>query len=152
MTPQRRPRSVLAALARTLPRIGGVVLGLVLARADGGVLSAVGATILVLSVMTNPARWWRYVLTGAKPEAPPGAEFSETGVCSVELQNSGTRPFEVLKALREVTGVGFSDAKATIDTVPATIAERLSGGSAQRVRDRVERAGATATVVTRRGS
>ena len=152
MTPQRRARSVLRALGRALPRIAGAVLGLVLARADGGVLSAVGITVFVLSVMTNPARWWRYVLTGAKPEAPPAAEFSEAGMCSVELQDSGTRPFEVLKALREGTGVGFSDAKATIETVPATIAERLSEGSAQRVRDRVERAGATAAVVTRRDS
>lgn len=148
MTPQRRARSVLAVLERVLPRIAGTVLGLVLARAGGGVLSAVGVVVFVLSVMTNPARWWHYVLTGAKREAPPAAEFSEAGVCSVELQDSGTRPVEVIKALREVTGAGFSDAKATVATVPAMIAERLSEGSAQRVRDRVVRAGATAVIVT----
>ena len=148
MTPQRRTRSVLRALGRALPRIAGAGLGLALARVDAGVLSAAGIVVFVLSVMTNPARWWHYVLTGAKPEAPPAAEFSEAGVCSVELQNSGTRPVEVIRALREVTGAGFSDAKATVESAPATIAEGLSEDSAQRVRDRVERAGATAAVVT----
>ena len=149
MTAQRAPRSVLAALGRALPRIAGAALGLALTRADGGALSAVGITVFVLSVMTNPARWWHHVLTGARHEAPPPVEFSEAGVCSVELQSSGARPVEVLKALREVTGAGLADARAAIENAPVMIAERLSEGSAQRVRDRVERAGATAAVVTR---
>ena len=55
MTAQRAPRSVLAALGRALPRIAGAALGLALARADEGTLSAVGITVFVLSVMTNPA-------------------------------------------------------------------------------------------------
>ena len=148
MTAQHWMRALLPASGRAFPRVAGVVLGLALARSDGAALSLVGVVVLVVSVMTNPTRWWRYVLTGATAESSVAAEFSEAGSCSVELRSPGARPIEVVKALREVTGAGLSDAMTTVDSAPAIIAERLSAASARRVRDRVELAGATAAVVT----
>jgi large subunit ribosomal protein L7/L12 len=140
--------SFLPTLGRAFPRVAGAAVGLTLERADGGVLSYLGIVVFVLSVLTNPARWWRYVRTGVKAEPLLAAEFAETGDCSVELQSPGGRPIDVIKALREVTGAGFADAKAKVQTVPSTIAEGLSEESAERVRDRMEHAGATTTTIT----
>jgi ribosomal protein L7/L12 len=124
------------------------VLGLAVMSSERGVCLLVGSAIFVLSVLVNPARWWQYVLTGAKTQSPPAAELSEPGAWGVELRNSGARPVEVIKAIREVTWAAFPEAETQVQGAPATIAENRSEGSARRVRDRIERAGATASIVT----
>ena len=58
------------AVIRALPRVAGVLIGLLLLRQDGAAFVVVGAFVLALSVLTNPARWWRYVRTGDRDGAP----------------------------------------------------------------------------------
>jgi ribosomal protein L7/L12 len=125
----------------------GAVVGFALLGTDGDWLFAAGIAVFMLSVMTNPARWWHYVRTGVNPERPPATEFVEPGACTVELQSPGDRPIEAIKAIREVTETGFADSKVKVEAVPATIVEGLSAESAARVRNRLEGAGATAIVV-----
>lgn len=126
----------------------GAVVGLALVVSGSGVWVTVGAAVLVFSVLTNPAKWWRYVRTGARAETPVPAEFVEPGVCSVELRSPGDRPIETIKGLREVTGAGFAEAKSRVQDGPVVVAKGLSVDSAARVRDRLARAGATAVVRT----
>ncbi len=147
MTQPQHGRSFIPAVGRALPRIGGAVLGLALLRSEWDAFILVGSAIFVLSVLTNPARWWHYVFTGANPHPPPAAELSELGAWGVELHHSGARPLEVIKAIREVTWAAFPEAKAQVQSATATIVENLSEESAGRVRDRIERAGATASLV-----
>jgi ribosomal protein L7/L12 len=111
----------------------------------------VGIFVFFVSVPTNPARWWRYVRTGTRLPTQPAAEFTDPGVFVVELQDSGSRSIALIKALREVTTVELAGALSKVTNVPATIADGLSEESARRVRDRVERAGATASIVPRDG-
>ncbi|WP_090860437.1 ribosomal protein L7/L12 [Nocardioides lianchengensis] len=53
-----------------------------------------------------------------------------------------------MKGLREVTGAGLVDAKNAVESAPVIVVRRLSAASADRVRDRLESAGATAAVLT----
>ena len=115
--------------------------------ADHGVLAGVGFVMFLLSVGTRPTTWWRYVRTGTVPVTPPAAEYAEAGRFDVELLHVGARPFEVMKALRDVTALEAVDARILVETTPALVAEQLSVSSARRVRERLERAGATASVV-----
>lgn len=143
--------SVVGPLVRALPRILGGILGLALigsGDSDLGVVGLVGVGIFVLSVMTNPRVWWRYVRTGVPAASTVPAQFTEPGPCSVELRNPGARRIEVIKGLREVTAAGFVDAKDAVESVPVIVARGLSAGSASRVRVRLESAGATVAVVT----
>ena len=133
------------AAARALPRVGGAGVGLALIGTDG-VTSAIGTVVLVLSVMTSPARWWRYVATGERHQRPVRGEFAEPGDVDVVLQDAGPRPIEVLTALRQVSEPDFATAKALLEDAPVTVARRLSEDSAGRVRQRLEAAGASATL------
>ncbi|HET8604210.1 MAG TPA: ribosomal protein L7/L12 [Marmoricola sp.] len=131
---------------RALPRVGGAGVGLALVGTDG-VTSVVGTVVLVLSVMTSPTRWWRYVTTGERPLRPVRPEFAEHGGMDVVLQSAGPRPIEVLTALRQVSEPDFAAARALLERAPVTVVRRLSETSAGLVRKRLEAAGATVTVV-----
>jgi ribosomal protein L7/L12 len=135
------------SLARAAPRISGLVIGLALMRSsDVGIWLYLGIAVFVVSLpLANPVSWWRYVRTGQKPTLEP--EYAEDGDFRVDLhQVPGPRFIEVVKAIREVTGAGLVEAKSKVDSTPSTIADGLSEASATRVRARLERAGATATV------
>ena len=143
--------SVLPVTGRALPRVLGAVLGLILVSWGGpelGIVGGLGIAFLVFSVPTEPTKWWHYVRTGTRATQPLPAQFSERGVYRVELQRSGERYIYALKALREVTGVGLTDAKAMVEAVPIIVAEGLSAESADQVRERLESAGATAVVIS----
>jgi len=148
MTLQQRGHLCLSTVGRAVPRMGGAALGLALWSSDTGAFTGVGGAIFVLSAMTNPVRWWHYVLTGARPRSTPASEFSKTGVWRVDLQDSGARPVEVIKAIRETTSVALPEITSMVESTPSTIVQTLSEASAGRVRDRLERAGATASIAT----
>ena len=148
MTAPQPPTGLRPALARALPRVAVAASGLGLATvADHGVLADVGFIVFLLSVATKPTTWWRYVRTGTVPATPPAAEYAEPGPFDVQLLHAGARPFDVMKALRDVTAVDAVDARIRVEATPALVAEQLSDSSARRVRERLERAGATASIV-----
>lgn len=147
MAAEYRGRPVPPIVRRALPRVGGVAVGIGLMASGGSWWSQLGVFVLVLSLAVDPVRWWRYVVTGLRREPALEASYSEAGDCSVELSAVGDRPIQVIKALREVTAADLMTAKAAVDSPPAVIATGLSAVSAARVREQVEGAGATATVV-----
>ena len=57
-------------------------------------------------------------------EAAPAAE--EKTEFTVVLKEVGGNKIAVIKAVREITGLGLSDAKALVDGVPATVKENVS--------------------------
>ena len=135
----------LRSLGRALPRTAGAALGLVLLRSDRGALVALGGAVLVLSLMTNPARWWRYVRTGSK--ADPRASSRAPGEFRVELTDPGPRPVEVVKALRKTTGVDLPGARAQVAGAPVTVTEGVSADTAREVAARLRLAGGAASVL-----
>jgi large subunit ribosomal protein L7/L12 len=80
------------------------------------------------------------VVTQATGEAAAEAEKMEF---TVTMTSCGDKKIQVLKVLRELTGVGLKDAKDLIDNLPKVIKEELSKEDAQNMKTKFEEVGAT---------
>ena len=74
-------------------------------------------------------------------EAAPAAE--EKTEFTVVLKEVGGNKIAVIKAVREITGLGLSDAKALVDGVPATVKENVSKEDAAAAEEKLKAAVAT---------
>lgn len=76
---------------------------------------------------------------GAAPAA--AAEKTEFNVV---LKNAGANKINVIKAVREATGLGLAEAKALVDGAPKTVKENLPKADATKLVDALKAAGAEA--------
>lgn len=83
--------------------------------------------------------------SGTRERRVPPA-YDEPGRCTVVLGDVGPRRSQTIEAVREVTDVDAAQARDWADATPCAIAGGLSPASAERVRTRLEQAGATAWV------
>ncbi|WP_370287992.1 ribosomal protein L7/L12 [Nocardioides sp.] len=151
MTTQRRVRRISSAVGRALPRIGVLALGAVLTWSGSAVLIGLGGLMFfAILFATDWDRWAHYVGTGMKPQPTIAAELTEPGSFGVELQAPGpdARSLHVIAALRQSTGMSLDEARTLMRSAPVTVVDQVSEESARKVRDLVERAGASASVVT----
>ncbi|MFT7581301.1 MAG: large subunit ribosomal protein L7/L12 [Myxococcota bacterium] len=71
-----------------------------------------------------------------------GAEAAEEQTeFDVILTEIGASKIQVIKAVREITGLGLKEAKAAVDGVPSTIKEAVSTEEAAEVKAKIEAAG-----------
>ena len=77
-------------------------------------------------------------------EAVPAAE--EKSEFTVELTSAGANKIAVIKAVKEVTGLGLADAKALVDGAPKTIKEGVKKEDAAVMKTKIETAGGTVTL------
>lgn len=153
MTTQRRVRRLGSAVGRAMPRLIisalGLGLGVLLLRSGNDWLVGASGPLLFLVVAQNWDRWARYVATGTRPQPTIAAELTEPGSFGVELQASGpdARSLHVLAALRRSTGMSLDEARTLMRSAPASVVDQVSEESARKVRDLLERAGASASVV-----
>jgi len=70
--------------------------------------------------------------------------LTEPGECQVVLQVVGTRPVTVITVISEATGLDFVTASALAQDAPAVVVSGISEDSAERVVERLEKAGARA--------
>ena len=71
--------------------------------------------------------------------APAAEEKSEFDVVLAEV---GAEKIKVIKAVREVTGLGLADAKALVDGAPKTVKEAVAKEEAEDMKKTIEEAGA----------
>ena len=76
--------------------------------------------------------------------AEGGAE--EKDEFDVELTEVGGAKVKVIKAVREVTGLGLKEAKAVVDGAPKTLKEAVSKEEAEDIKKQLEEVGAKVTV------
>ena len=76
---------------------------------------------------------------GAEGGAAAGAEQSEFEVI---LADAGASKLNVIKVVRELTGLGLKEAKALVDEAPKTITESASKEEADDIKAKLEEAGA----------
>lgn len=62
---------------------------------------------------------------------------------NVELKNAGAQKIQVIKAVREITGLGLKEAKDVVDAAPKVIKENLKKEDAEEIKKKLEEAGAT---------
>lgn len=77
-------------------------------------------------------------------EAAPAAE--EQTEFTVVLSEIGPNKINVIKAVRELTGLGLKEAKDVVDSAPSNIKENVTKDEAAAAKAKLEEAGAKATV------
>ncbi len=80
----------------------------------------------------------------AMPVAGAGeAAAEEQSSFDVELADAGASKINVIKAVREITGLGLKDAKDLVDAAPKVIKEGVAKEEAETIKGKLEEAGAT---------
>jgi len=77
------------------------------------------------------------VAGAAAPAAEEKTEFD------VVLANAGAQKIQVIKVVREATGLGLKEAKDMVDNAPKVVKEGLSKADAEALKAKLEEAGAT---------
>ena len=79
------------------------------------------------------------VAAAAAPAAESAAEKTEFDVV---LASFGDEKIKVIKAVREITGLGLADAKAVVEAAPKAIKEGVSKDEAEELKKKLEEVGA----------
>ena len=74
-------------------------------------------------------------VAGAAPAAEEKTEFD------VVLKIAGGNKIAVIKVVREITGQGLAEAKATVEGAPSTLKEAVSKDEAEALKKQIEEAG-----------
>lgn len=78
--------------------------------------------------------------------AAPVAEEVEQTEFDVILTAAGDKKVQVIKTVRELTGLSLTEAKALVDGAPKPVKEKISKADADAAKAKLEEAGATAQV------
>lgn len=79
----------------------------------------------------------------AGPAADAGAAAAdEKTEFTVTLKDAGSQKVAVIKAVKELTGLGLGEAKALVDNAPSPIKEKVSKDEAEAAKKSLEDAGA----------
>lgn len=82
------------------------------------------------------------VAVAAGPAAAADAA-DEKSEFDVVLKDAGSQKVAVIKAVKELTGLGLGEAKAIVDDAPKTVKEKVSKDEAEAAKKALEDAGAT---------
>ena len=74
------------------------------------------------------------------------AAAEEKDSFDVELTGAGDSKVKVIKAVREITGLGLKEAKDLVDGAPKVIKEGVSKAEAEELKAKLEEQGATVTL------
>ena len=89
-------------------------------------------------------------VTAAAPVAVAAAGAGEAAAAKdsfdVELTAAGDKKVGVIKAVREITGLGLKEAKEAVDSAPKTLKEAVSKEEAEDIKAKLEAEGAKVTV------
>ena len=83
-------------------------------------------------------------VAAAPGEAGAGAE--EKTEFDVVLEGFGDNKIAVIKAVREITGLGLKEAKETVEGAPKAIQEGVAKDKAEEIKAKLEEAGAAVTL------
>jgi len=73
-----------------------------------------------------------------------GEAADEKTEFTVTLKDAGAQKVAVIKAVKDLTGLGLGEAKALVDNAPSPITEKVSKDDAEAAKKALEDAGATA--------
>jgi large subunit ribosomal protein L7/L12 len=123
-----------AAISKIGDKIAGLTLTQAVDLADYmkdtyGIEPAAGGAVM----MAGPAG-------GGDGDAEEQTEFD------VVLESIGDKKIAVIKAVREITGLGLKEAKGLVDEAPKAVKEKVSEDEANDVKAKLEEAGASVTI------
>ena len=82
------------------------------------------------------------VAVAAAPAADAAPAAAEKTEFDVILKGAGANKIQVIKVVREITGLGLKEAKEKVDTAPQTIKEAAPEAEANEIKEKLEAAGA----------
>jgi large subunit ribosomal protein L7/L12 len=82
---------------------------------------------------------------GAPADGAEAAEAEQTAF-SVSLDAAGDKKIQVIKVVRQVTGLGLKEAKDLVDGAPNTVKEGVTKEEAEQVKGQLEEAGAVVSL------
>ena len=105
------------------------------------------ATILELNDLVKAIED-KFGVTAAAPVAVAAAGAATGGAAAksefdVILKDAGASKINVIKVVREATGLGLKEAKAIVDGAPAAVKEGVATADAEALKAKLEEAGAT---------
>ena len=80
---------------------------------------------------------------GAAPAAGAAAPAAEKDEFTVVLASGGDKKIQVIKVVRELTGLGLKEAKDLVDGAPKTVKEGVAKAEAETMKKKLEEAGGT---------
>ncbi len=83
---------------------------------------------------------------GAGGGAAAAAPVEEQTEFTVELTTIGEKKIQVIKVVREITGLGLKEAKDLVEGAPKPVKEGISKADAEELKRKIEAEGATATI------
>ena len=86
------------------------------------------------------------MMMGAMPAAGAAAAVAEQTEFDVILAAAGSQKINVIKVVRELTGLGLKEAKDLVDGAPKPVKEKLTKQEAGEAKARLEEVGATVEV------
>ncbi|NLP41917.1 MAG: 50S ribosomal protein L7/L12 [Veillonellaceae bacterium] len=85
-------------------------------------------------------------VAAAPAAAAAGAAAEEQTEFDVILASAGSSKINVIKVVREVTGLGLKEAKELVDGAPKPVKEKISKADAEALKAKLTEAGATVEV------
>ncbi|MBB6024010.1 large subunit ribosomal protein L7/L12 [Paenibacillus sp. JGP012] len=108
-----------------------------------------GMTVLELNDLVKAIEE-EFGVTAAAPVAVVGggaaAAEAEQSEFDVILASAGASKINVIKAVREITGLGLKEAKELVDNAPKPLKEKVAKEEADAIKAKLEEAGATIEV------
>ena len=86
------------------------------------------------------------VAVAAAPGAAASAPVEEKTEFDVVLKSAGASKLNVIKVVREITGLGLKDAKDLVEAAPKTIKEAVAKDEAEKIAEQLKAAGAEVEV------
>jgi large subunit ribosomal protein L7/L12 len=83
---------------------------------------------------------------GGGNNAAPAPVVEEKTEFTVELTAAGAKKIDVIKVVREITGLGLGEAKALVEGAPKLLKENIAKAEAEDLKKKLEGAGATVTL------
>lgn len=87
------------------------------------------------------------VAVAAAPAEGGAAQADEKAEWDVSLKDAGAQKVAVIKAVKELTGLGLGEAKALVDGAPKLLLEKAKKEDAEAAKKALEEAGATVELV-----
>ncbi len=85
-------------------------------------------------------------VVAAPAEGGAAAATEEKTEFTVTLKEAGAQKVAVIKAVKEVTGLGLGEAKGLVDDAPSAIKENVSKDEAEEAKKKLEEAGASVSI------
>jgi len=114
----------------------------------------IGALTLVEAAELKTALEEKFGVTAAAPMmmaspaagAAPAAAAEEQTEFDVELTDAGPNKLNVIKIVREITGLGLKEAKDLVEAAPKIVKEQISKEEATALAKKIEETGAKVTL------